>query len=116
MTSVIAGLVVLSLLCSLSLGAWAPLSDFVIFTSDVAGPKAGLLSTLDHLVSNRPDLLVIPEDINNVGGTAVLFLQVGEFFVEALVGLGPPLTVLGLEDVVLGIVHNILGEAGLASY
>jgi len=41
----------LALMCSLSLGAWGPLSDFVIFETE-AGPKAGLLSTLDHLASN----------------------------------------------------------------
>lgn len=37
----------LSLLCGLSLGAWAPLSTFQIFSG-----KAGLFSSLDHLAAN----------------------------------------------------------------
>ena len=45
------GILVLSLLCSLSLGAWDAMSSFHI-VSNAAGPKQGLLSTLDHFVSN----------------------------------------------------------------
>ena len=41
----------ISLACSVSLGAWGPLSNFEVFHSD-AGPKTGLLSNLDHLASN----------------------------------------------------------------
>ncbi len=41
------GTLILSVLCSLSLGAWGPISNFEIFPG-----KAGLLSTLDHLASN----------------------------------------------------------------
>lgn len=47
--SLIAGgvIFVLTALCGLSLGAWGPLSNFVVF-----GQKAGLFATFDHLVSN----------------------------------------------------------------
>jgi NSS family neurotransmitter:Na+ symporter len=45
------GTFVLSLLCSLSLGAWSGVSGFVVFSND-AGPKEGLLQNLDHLASN----------------------------------------------------------------
>lgn len=41
------GIFVLTALCGLSLGAWGPLSNFVVF-----GEKAGLFATFDHLVSN----------------------------------------------------------------
>jgi NSS family neurotransmitter:Na+ symporter len=44
-------IVLLSILCSLSLGANSSLSDFVVFHNE-AGPKPGLLATLDHFVSN----------------------------------------------------------------
>ena len=36
-----------SFLCGLSLGAWGPVSNFVVF-----GEKAGLFNTLDHLAAN----------------------------------------------------------------
>ena len=41
----------ISVACSVSLGAWGPLSNFVVFTT-AAGPKQGLLANLDHLASN----------------------------------------------------------------
>jgi NSS family neurotransmitter:Na+ symporter len=40
-----------TVLCSLSLGAWGTISNFSVFSND-AGPKLGLLSNLDHLASN----------------------------------------------------------------
>ena len=44
-------ILVVTALCSLSLGAWGPVSDFALFANE-AGPKRGLLSNLDHLASN----------------------------------------------------------------
>lgn len=41
----------MALACSVSLGAFGPLSNFVVFTA-AGGPKQGLLSNLDHLASN----------------------------------------------------------------
>jgi len=46
-----AGIFVITALCGLSFGAWGPVSDLVVFTTQ-AGPKAGLFATLDHLVAN----------------------------------------------------------------
>ncbi len=40
-------ILVVSALCGLSFGAWAPISDFVVIPG-----KPGLFSLLDHLVSN----------------------------------------------------------------
>jgi NSS family neurotransmitter:Na+ symporter len=43
---------VMTLLCSVSLGAWGLLSNFPGFVGPGGDPKTGLLSNLDHLASN----------------------------------------------------------------
>jgi len=46
------GTLVLTLCCSVSLGAWGPLSDFPGFAGAGGTAKTGLLANLDHLASN----------------------------------------------------------------
>jgi len=46
------GTLVLSLFCSVSLGAWGAMSSFPGFNGPDGTPKGGLLANLDHLASN----------------------------------------------------------------
>jgi len=51
---------------------------------------------------------IVPHDVNQVGWPAVLFPQLRQFLVEFTILGGPFFAVLGFEDVVLGIMNDLI--------
>jgi len=73
------------------------------------GVQVGCLETSNFLDRGDADVTegsVVPHDVDDIGRPAILILQLRQLFVELIVLGRPFFTVLGIEDIVLGVVND----------